>query len=423
MGITIHYRGRLADLTGIEDFEDRLVDLALELGGLAQIHRSHAEAKPECMVRGVILNLAPGLETTSLLISPEGWLISLWDVKDAQEGRLSEPPWCFTKTQFGPIDGHVALVEMLTELKREFIPDLEISDEGGYYPNRDLAELTRRRGLLDQAIAGLAEGMQRHALSPEAAEDPAIVLQRIERIAAQVHRLLKRPAEHPPIEFPDDITSAVPDPEAEEALGDEMFKHNRRQQERMNRSIEESLSRGEDHEQAFDNAIGDLGLEVPGEEEDDEPWKDDDREEFAIDSEPEADFSRSESDYPFEPDQDERHPLLRQAMDILHRLHEAFKGADKSLESSLYTLFQGAGDTMGGLAQALSGDDDDPDDYGLRLSQLKRAMRGAAFTRGALLHLRGALKPDEVEELFRTIGQMQKDIFALIRELRSEQGQ
>jgi hypothetical protein len=30
MGISISYRGRLADLTRIEDFEDRLLDLALE---------------------------------------------------------------------------------------------------------------------------------------------------------------------------------------------------------------------------------------------------------------------------------------------------------------------------------------------------------------------------------------------------------
>lgn len=34
MGITIAYWGRLADLTRIEDFEDRLLDLALEVSGL-----------------------------------------------------------------------------------------------------------------------------------------------------------------------------------------------------------------------------------------------------------------------------------------------------------------------------------------------------------------------------------------------------
>src|SRR5438128_4399057 len=133
MGITIAYRGRLADLTRIEDFEDRLVDLALEVGGLAQIWRNHARENPERMVRGVILDLSPGQESTSLLLSPEGWLIGLADIEDAERGRLKEPPWCITKTQFGPIEGHVALVEMFTALRREFLPDLEVNDEGRYW--------------------------------------------------------------------------------------------------------------------------------------------------------------------------------------------------------------------------------------------------------------------------------------------------
>ena len=34
------------------------------------------------------------------------------------------------KTQFGSVEGHVALVELLAASKREFIPDLEVSDEG-----------------------------------------------------------------------------------------------------------------------------------------------------------------------------------------------------------------------------------------------------------------------------------------------------
>src|SRR5919201_5689402 len=152
MGITIAYRGGLADLARVEDFEDRLLDLALEVGGLAQIWRSHADDDPRRMVRGVLLNLAPGQEPVSLLLSPEGWLINLTDIEDAERGRLTEPPWCFTKTQFGPIEGHVALVEMLAALRHEFLPDLEVSDEGGYWETRDLAELARRRSLLQEAM-------------------------------------------------------------------------------------------------------------------------------------------------------------------------------------------------------------------------------------------------------------------------------
>src|SRR5262245_18098624 len=224
MGITIAYRGRLADLERVEDFEDRVLDFALEFGGLAQIWRSRADDEPRRMVRGILLNLAPGQEPTSLLLAPEGWLVGLTDIEDAERGRLTEPPWCFTKTQFGPLEGHVALVEMFQALQREFLPDLEVTDEGGYWETRDLAELARRHGQVQGAIEDVAEGLRRHGLSSEAAEDPNILAQRIERIAAQVHRVLERPAEHPPVTFPDEDDGA-PDPEATEARWDEIYQH------------------------------------------------------------------------------------------------------------------------------------------------------------------------------------------------------
>src|SRR5205085_6867545 len=103
----------------------------------------------------------------------------------------------FCKAQFGVLEGHVAVGEMFTVLRREFLPELERADEGGYWETRDHAELARKRSLLQAAIDGISEGLQRHSLSPEAAEDPEILSRRIERVAAQVHRILRRPAEHP----------------------------------------------------------------------------------------------------------------------------------------------------------------------------------------------------------------------------------
>jgi hypothetical protein len=198
MGVTIAYRGRIADLSLIEEFEKRIVDFAAEHGGEARVWRTHADDDPDRVVRGVILNLAPGQESTSLLFSPEGWLINLTEIEDAELGKLKEPSWCFVKTQFGPIEGHVALVEMFAALKHDFLPDLEVSDDGGYWDTRDLAELVRRQSLISTAIDGLKEGLTRYRLSHEAAEDPEIVLRRVERVAEQVHRSLRRPAEDPP---------------------------------------------------------------------------------------------------------------------------------------------------------------------------------------------------------------------------------
>src|SRR5262249_54433295 len=154
---------------------------------------------------------------------------------------------------FGPLEGHVALVEMFAALKRDFLPDLEVSDEGGYWETRDLPELIWRRYLAQAGIEGLADGLKRHGLSGEAAEDPAILLRRAEGTAAKVSRIWRRPAEHPPVTFPDDAETggAAPNAEAAEALWDEMFTHNRRQQERLERAIEERRHRGEEDEEAF----------------------------------------------------------------------------------------------------------------------------------------------------------------------------
>jgi hypothetical protein len=426
MGITIAYRGRLADLDRIEDFEDRLVDFALEMGAPVQVWRSWPDHDPERMVRGVLLDLAPGQESTSLLLSPEGWLIGLSDIEDAEEGRLDEPPWCFVKTQFGPVEGHVALVEMLAALRREFLPDLEVSDEGGYWETRDLAELVRRRSLTRAAIDGLAEGLRRYGLSREAAEDPSILLRHIERVAEQVHRILRRPAEHPPLELEDDDSGSGADPVATEKLWDEIAKRNRRQQERLQRAIDERRGRGLDEETALRDALEDVVPDLPddGAERSDEPWCDDEPPPFTGSLADEA--AGQDAGFPgaddtsFEAVEEECHPLLRRATDLLVRLDSVFRDVGPRSAPALGPLYRGAGDATGGLAQVLSSRDHDPDDYGLRVVHLKRALRGAAFARGALFPLRSTISAEQFDELFGTLQQMETDIVSELGKVRSE---
>jgi hypothetical protein len=232
------------------------------------------------------------------------------------------------------------------------------------------------------------------------------------------------------VTIPDDgdASDGGPDAPATEALWDELFKHNRRQQERLQRALEERRSCGEDDDEAFENALEDLGLEVPGEEpgSEDEPGLEDEQEAFAGpmsgDAVPgNADVGDGdEEDDPFRAEDDERHPLLQAAMDLLKHLHEVFRGADPRFAPSLHALFQGAGDAMGGLAQALSRPVEDLDDYGLCVTQLKRALRGAAFARGALFSLRPAVTAEQFDELLRTLGRLEKDVFQELSRLRSE---
>jgi hypothetical protein len=448
IGITIHYRGKIADLSRIEDLEDRVLDLSLDLGGQAQVWRSSGDADPGRVVRGLILNHAPGQESMSLLISPEGWLIGLMEIEDAEAGRLTEPPWCFVKTQFGSIEAHVALIEMLSALKLEFIPDLEVSDEGGYWEKRDINLLAKNFGLLRRAIDGMAEGLRHYGLSAEAAEDPEILIQRITRIAEKVRRSLGRPSEHAPPEFPEEGSEFAQsdDPEKTEAAWDEIYKDSRRRQERFQRLLEERLARGEDHDQAFEGAMEDAGIgqSLSGLEGDDDEADGEDFDwmneamlaaDLAEDDEDSLDGSEplgtgpassraSESDSDAErgddwlPDRDE-HPLLERASQLYLQMHELFKDAPAGEQGAMHTLFQGAGDLCGGLAQAMSPREDFIDDRGLRIVQLKRALRGAAFARGALYNVDKSIVPMDVsKKLVTTLEEIEAEMFAELGRLR-----
>jgi hypothetical protein len=431
MGITIHYRGSLADLTRVDDFEDRVIDLALALGGNPRLWRSADEQDPSRMVRGLFLDLAPGQETVNLLISPEGWLIGLVDIEDAERGKLDEKPWCFVKTQYGPIEGHVALVELLTALKNEFMPDLEVSDEGGYWEHRDFAELKQKTEFLGKAIRMLGDAIAGDRLSPEAAEDPEILATRIERLAQQVHQTMSRPAEHPPVQFPDE-SGAPPSPEENEASWDEMFAHNRRNQERMHRAIEERTLRGEDVSDAFEAAIEEVIAPMDWAEDDDDISEG--RREVAELIEELNDASQAAAEEPWSKadveeenvfQRMERHPLQQQAHKLLLDFHALSKRVDKR-PGNIDTLLGNAMEITGGLAQVvpmLPAYDMDDNQAGLALVQLKRALRGAAFVHGTLFLLRSekTVTDDEFRHFMDETNAISKQITDLLRSIRERQ--
>ena len=114
-----------------------------------------------------------------------------------------------------------------------------------------------------------------------------------------------------------------------------------------------------------------------------------------------------------------------------HELHNQFANADAVHEPQLQILFRGAGDLMGGLAQALSrglGDDEDDDgsefslldeiQFGLTVTQLKRALRGLAFARGALFNLRSIVSQPDCDRFHETLKRMAHDITAELQSVR-----
>ena len=124
MGITIHYRGTLDDVSRVEEMEDRALDLVFAMGGKATVWRSFADHDTSRFVRGLMIEMTPGQDTLSLLVSPEGHLTPLFQIEEAEQSAFADPPYCFVKTQFGSITGHVAIVHLLDALKERYLSDI-----------------------------------------------------------------------------------------------------------------------------------------------------------------------------------------------------------------------------------------------------------------------------------------------------------
>lgn len=407
MGITIHYRGTMDDVSQIETMEDRVLDLVFSLGGRATIWRSHADHDSSRVVRGLMVELEPGQDTFSLLVSPEGHLTPLLQIEDAEKAPFDEPPYCFVKTQFGSLQGHVSIVHLLDALRQQYSSNLEVSDEGEYYENRDIHRLTQKMEFLRTAINSMAEGLHKHGLNEEAAEDPNILATRIERIAAIVHQ--KMAADQTTPTDPNPNQSEVddwnePSLEDEVRVMDELRRKNDLRSERMSRRIAEATAAGMSTEDAFELAMQEEGLPIPSREAS-EPDKLD----------PEEPWLESLPQHPFvdtgESSGRTDHPAIEQAQSFLMQVLDLAN--DKSNQSSFIPgLIRASMNIVGGLVQATSDADNDTTHRALAITQLKRALSAHAHARGAVFGLRSeaaisqersAQLHDDLQSLLTTI--------------------
>jgi hypothetical protein len=380
-GVTIHYRGTIDDVGDIETLEDRMLDLVFSMGGRATIWRSFADENPSRVVRGLLVELEPNQDTFSLLISPEGHLTPLSQIDEAEKEPFDEPPACSVKTQFGSLQGHIAIIHLLDALRQRFFSNLEVLDAGGYDKHRDVQQLVEKLQSPDNAIHSMVERSSERGLSAEAAEDPGILAARIERIATLVHqKLLEAP--HSPA---GDTDREAIDEWSEPSLEDEVeaMEQLKRQSdlrsERMVRRIAEAEAAGMSIEQAFELAMAEEGLEIPRVDADDE--YDDSADEAWTASLPKQPF-----DEVGEHKLGSNHPSIDLAQVFLMDVMDLEQAA--SSQSSFHSVLSRAAlDIFGGLAQATSDELDDNLSRALAIVQLKRALSGHAYARGAVLGL------------------------------------
>ncbi len=213
MSITIFAKGKINCLSDIPRLIDDLKKIAEESGWKYRVmdndfgeqpnavlthceKNGRVEAKIEGSLglKGIVLTVAQDAEAFSVLFDRDGILTGImqqlfWIESGGQGERHT-----FCKTQFADIEAHISIIEVLDNLKKKYISDLTVTDEGAYWETRDRRVLAEKRIRLGHYIRRVEKVIDGIDASSEDVRDPETLASRIEEALhkADEERLFER---------------------------------------------------------------------------------------------------------------------------------------------------------------------------------------------------------------------------------------
>ncbi len=198
MGITIFVRGkidRIGDVplliedvrqfAGESNWTYHVIDDDFDVPADAVLtHRNSDE--PGCIiegslgVKGIILNAGHGAEPLAILFDRTGTLTDMMQQVSWIHNKGQGERFTACKTQFGNIDAHIRIIELFDLLKKKYISNLIVDDEGAYWESRDRRILAEKRVALGHAIRHTERVLSGIELSEDDSRDPEALAFRIE---------------------------------------------------------------------------------------------------------------------------------------------------------------------------------------------------------------------------------------------------
>lgn len=203
MGVTLHYRGTLDDPRRLPALCDELADIAQAMGwtttrieddydALADARLTHqadqASIEGNSGLRGIVLSPDVDGEPLWFCFDHFGQLRSLVGQALLLDGTLKPAEtWAFTKTQFSSPERHVWIAGLLRYVKKHYVSNLEVLDDGGYWDTGDRAELCRRMNLINEKIAGMTAAFSSPRFADLAGQSAEEIAAAIEQLVRQMH--------------------------------------------------------------------------------------------------------------------------------------------------------------------------------------------------------------------------------------------
>lgn len=172
MGVTLHYRGQLNESSRITALVAELADIADSMGWLwtrldddfeipadAQVinHPQGTQIEGHLGLQGILMTPKPNGESLCFCFDREGYLRSPIGMVQILDGSLNpDQAWISVKTQFTSPECHIWIVGLLKYLKKHYLSDLEVSDEGDYWETGDATALKEKMDFIKHKMDWLS---------------------------------------------------------------------------------------------------------------------------------------------------------------------------------------------------------------------------------------------------------------------------
>ena len=153
MGIKINYFGKLNEpgLAGkiIRELEDISNEMDWEYTVINE--------EPN-IIGGIVITPHPKSEPFSFIFDLNGFTLSIMDISPGEtEVNTEQINYVSVKTQYTPVEIHIAMIKLLKYLKKKYINDLEVMDEGCYWETGDKELLINKISFLNEMMDKIAD--------------------------------------------------------------------------------------------------------------------------------------------------------------------------------------------------------------------------------------------------------------------------
>lgn len=149
MGIAIHYKGKLNSTDLINKFCEEMEDISKSMNW--KINSFDYKEEDKTPVKGLFISPHPEAELLQFMIDKNGYLRNALMLEhyphDDDITFLNH-----IKTQFAPIDIHIAVIKLLKYVQQKYVTNLEVYDDGDYWQTGDAALLKEKMDFLSEKI-------------------------------------------------------------------------------------------------------------------------------------------------------------------------------------------------------------------------------------------------------------------------------